>query len=530
MRCSRNAHVVFLGSRSGAECPTKAPGARIAKRGSFPLEANLGSGSGGRQMPEPWRKTGRKASDDHYLGLNELAVVEAAAYHEDGSRMGHLLFQLLRSDPLGGDSDGGKSWGGIMLAIEDPYYSWWFESTFGALTEGKEVFFHFCRQPQNSCSFRGGYADLIHVDVWRILSKDEVLNTRWLGDDGRAQVEQLKRAPPTNTAPAAPPGVVQPGAAGVTGLRSALEGTALVEAADAKPATERKRKRQPDGENDEQADKKGDREESDDSASYGQILRRRKPVPQAESALKLRRTKKKKRTSKKKAKQANSDTDDSSDESSEGSVFRVAPLPEGIDRLKRTHLKQPGRLADLTLQRYRELLMRSTGRGAELGEQDKMPSVARAYLQQVYFVKNPTSTLGQRTTREMRTLMLVVDYLTMNMVPSALDVLLQRQKALELSIKQQNWQQANHLELVDMEEARSYFTQELKAAQNEVKAEQKLGKGWGPSYRPSQSWRPPAPPVSGIANKEQKDGDAAPPNEESRKGKKGKKGKGRGRW
>jgi hypothetical protein len=159
-----------------------------------------------------------------------------------------------------------------------------------------------------------------------------------------------------------------------------------------------------------------------------------------------------------------------------------------------------------------------------------MPSVARAYLQQVYFVKNPTSTLGQRTTREMRTLMLVVDYLTMNMVPSALDVLLQRQKALELSIEQQNWQQANHLELVDMEEARSYFTQELKAAQNEVKAEQKLGKGWGPSYRPSQSWRPPAPPVSGIANKEQKDGDAAPPNEESRKGKKGKKGKGRGRW
>lgn len=134
--------------------------------------------------------------------------------------------------------------------------------------------------------------------------------------------------------------------------------------------------------------------------------------------------------------------------------------------------------------------MRSTGRGAELGEQDKMPSVARAYLQQVYFVKNPTSTLGQRTTREMRTLMLVVDYLTMNMVPSALDVLLQRQKALELSIEQQNWQQANHLELVDVEEARSYFTQELKAAQNEVKAEQKLGKGWGPSSDQAKAGAP----------------------------------------
>ena len=56
------------------------------------------------------------------------------------------------------------------------------------------------------------------------------------------------------------------------------------------------------------------------------------------------------------------------------------------------------------------------------------------------------------------------------------------------------------------------------------------GERMGSILRPSQSWRPPAPPVSGIANKEQKDGDAAPPNEESRKGKKGKKGKGRGRW
>eukprot|EP00435_Cladocopium_sp_Y103_P011686 s2887_g3.t1 len=488
-----------------------------ARRG---LVGNLGSGGGGGQMPEPWRKTGRKASEDHYLGLTELAVVEAAAYHEDGTRMGHLLLQLLRSDPLGGDSDGGKSWGGVMLAVEDPYYSWWFESTFGALKDGKEVFFHFCRQPQHSCSFRGGYADLIHVDVWRILMKDEVLSTRWLRDGARAQVEQLLRAPPGNlTAPASPSGDVQPGAAGITGLRSALEGTPLEEGADAKAAGKRKRKQQPDAVNEEHGDKKAAREDSDDSASYGEILRRRKPLAQAESALKLRRTKKKKKTSKKKDKKPKSDSDESSDESTDGSVFRVAPLPEGIDRLKRTHLKQPGRLADLTLQRYRELLMRSTGRGAELVEQDKMPSVARAYLQQV-----------QRTTREMRTLMLVVDYLTMNMVPSALDVLLQRQKALELSAEQQSWLQANHLELVDMEEARSYFTQELKAAQSEVKAEQKLGKGWSPSYRPSQGWRPPAPPASGVANKENKDGDAAPTNEEPRKGKKGKKGKGRGRW
>lgn len=68
----------------------------------------------------------------------------------------------------------------------------------------------------------------------------------------------------------------------------------------------------------------------------------------------------------------------------------------------------------------------------------------------------------------MRTIMLVVDYLAHNMVPAALDVLLQRQKALELSVEQQGWQQANLFELVDMGEA-TYFTQELKAAQSQLR-------------------------------------------------------------
>ena len=43
----------------------------------------------------------------------------------------------------------------------------------------------------------------------------------------------------------------------------------------------------------------------------------------------------------------------------------MARLPEGIDRLKKTHLKKPDRLADLTLQRYKDFLERSTGRGAD---------------------------------------------------------------------------------------------------------------------------------------------------------------------
>lgn len=127
--------------------------------------------------------------------------------------------------------------------------------------------------------------------------------------------------------------------------------------------------------------------------------------------------------------------------------------------------------------------------------------------------------------------MLVVDYLTKNMVPSALDVLLQRQKALELSVEQQSWQQANLLELVDMEEARSYFTQELKAAQSQLKSEQKLqGKGGWRPFRAPAPWRQTAQDDTSKTPKDVKEGDNAPANEEPRKGKKGKKGRGKGRW
>ena len=455
--------------------------------------------------------------------------------------MGHFLFQLGRRDPLNSDKEGGHTWGGQMLAIEDPYYKWWFENTMGKMADQAEAFVHFCIKPEHSCEFNGGYRTLIHADVFRIVTADEAEKARWCSAEMRAEVKSLIRFPEGTGLPEVPGRSVgvQPGPAGVTGLRQALEGTPAGGERDpgkdedqneegklkSQPAKRRKKLNEKDGS-----------ESSSDRRDYGKILGKRKPLSQAESALELRRTKKKKKRKKKRsdknreAKQTSSSEGSSDGSSDDSSVFRVAPLPEGIDRLKRTHLKRPGRLADLTLQRYRELLLRSTGRGAEETE-EVMPSVGRAYLQQVYFVQHPMQGLGQRTSREMRTLMLVVDYLTKNMVPSALDVLLQRQKALELSVEQQSWQQANLLELVDMEEARSYFTQELKAAQSQLKSEQKLqGKGGWRPFRAPAPWRQTAQDDTSKTPKDVKEGDNAPANEEPRKGKKGKKGRGKGRW
>eukprot|EP00438_Fugacium_kawagutii_P004226 Skav215958 [mRNA] locus=scaffold226:1048162:1051189:+ [translate_table: standard] len=403
-------------------------------------------------MPEPWRRTGRKAGHDHFIGLEVGSVIESAAYHEDGGRMGHFVCQILRQDPLKTDRAPTQTWVGVMLAIEDPYYLWWFETNVGKLADKAEGFFHFCEEPVRDSGFQGGYMNLIHIDVFRILQPDEVAKVRWFNASQKAEVPG-RLSWPTAEEPAAGPApsgaAVQPGAAGVTGLRAALEGAAAPLGDEPDPSAVEphpKRRRSADEKKvGKEAEVASDEEDSEDFAG---VIQKRKPLKQSESALKLRRTKKKKKKNKKKKKKEKkkrkdgkddaegSTSDDSTDSSSDESVFRVAPLPEGIDRLKRTHLKKPGRLANLTLQRYQELLQRSTGRGADEEGTEVMPAVGRAYLQQVYFVKHPVNTLGIRTAQEMRTVMLVVDYLARNMVPAALDVLLQRQKALELSVEQ----------------------------------------------------------------------------------------------
>ena len=124
--------------------------------------------------------------------------------------------------------------------------------------------------------------------------------------------------------------------------------------------------------------------------------------------------------------------------------------------------------------RYQELLERSTGREANLGHLDAFPPVGRAYLSQIYMVRHPAQELGPRDTREMLTLLTAVDYLASNDPLRAMEVLLQRQKALELAAEQGFWSQANFLELVTPSEERSYFRQELRAVQAEYKVELKL--------------------------------------------------------
>ena len=121
------------------------------------------------------------------------------------------------------------------------------------------------------------------------------------------------------------------------------------------------------------------------------------------SALKMLKGKKKEKQKKKRNKRRHKEQDvsatsssSSSDSSSEGSVFRLAALPQGVEKLQRLHQDKPGTLANLTLQRFNELLSRSLGRGSAEATSD-LPALARAYLTQIYLVKSPESTMDFAT-------------------------------------------------------------------------------------------------------------------------------------
>ena len=239
----------------------------------------------------------------------------------------------------------------------------------------------------------------------------------------------------------------------------------------------------------------------------------------------MTRKRRKKRKKKKKDKDEKTKSSDSSESSStDGSVFRLAALPKGVEKLQTLHQDQPGALANATLRRFNELLSRSVGGGTATSA-SALPAVARAYLTQIYLVKNPEDRIGLRNLRELRTLATCLDYLAQNDPLRAMDIIVQRMKAIEVFVSQGNWNQACLLELIPGEgEQRAWFRQELKAAQQEWKSEHKMQEDSWSRRRQNWEYQPRPPP-----NEDRKiDGEKSeqPP---ANPGGKGKKGKGKGR-
>ena len=78
---------------------------------------------------EPWRRTGRKAGAEHLIGLEKNVRLEVALYHDNGSKQGQAVIQIL-DDGEELDEGKGKIHTVRFHAIEDEYYEWWVKKEF----------------------------------------------------------------------------------------------------------------------------------------------------------------------------------------------------------------------------------------------------------------------------------------------------------------------------------------------------------------------------------------------------------------
>lgn len=516
-----------------------------------------------------WRRTAAKAKPQHFERLEPQTLIEFPGYDDAGRQQGHLLAFLVNP----GDErqlDGGQLWMVQVLAVQDGYYEYWLCNTFGDYSTDRLIPVHLCDRPAGRCGSNTVYRDTIHVDVFRLVPHEMLEKLTWLTDADKVRIDAHPlmvglRADPGVGSPA--PGAapksaprrddgpeVEVGQPGIDGLAGALGDDQGARGEKRKHKKKQKEKKEKAGDLDgesltsgsshatkkRRAEDKGkvfDGEEAD--GDLRRAISAQKPKQPMLSALELssltKREKKRKGKKKKDEKERKKERS-SSTSSSESDLFRSAALPKGIERLRRVHQERPGRIASLSLLRLQELLAMTQGRGTAMeSTQNPLPPVAVPYLTQVFLSRNHVSSVGVRNLREMRTIAAVIDLVAMNDPLRALDVLLQRLKALEVAHEQQTWSQASQLELVLDDQSSAVFRQELKAAQSEVKANWDLERG----PQRARPWRPQTWTGGGVESgvvdgkeTEVKDGDKAPLNSgRPRKGLgKGKKGKGKRRW
>ena len=77
-----------------------------------------------------------------------------------------------------------------------------------------------------------------------------------------------------------------------------------------------------------------------------------------------------------------------------------------------------------------------------------MPAVVLKYLLTTFIPQNPVKTIGVDMFRQLRTLAEAMDALIEGRTPAALDLLMQRFKACQLSLQDRSWSAAKWLELI----------------------------------------------------------------------------------
>eukprot|EP00435_Cladocopium_sp_Y103_P037986 s305_g10.t1 len=370
------------------------------------------------QVPWVGWRTGRRANVDHFKDLAVMAIVEFPGYDDRGAQQGKVLACLSNEEEV----REGKLFMGHILAVEDGYYEYWVNDTFGNYHIDRLIPFHFCGKQA----------------ARRIRENPLVIS---LGADaGGAGAPAAPVATPKAGAKKDPHGVVRSGRPGIEGLAAALGAGAPAEG-----QGERGSEGSPSSE-EEQKDKKKKKDKKPrkgrkrpapdfpvDEGDLREAINKRAPKEPRLSALDLSSLTKVDKKKKKKKKSRDKSEEDrrsaSPSTSSSGSLFPSAALPKGLERLRRVHQKYPGKIASLSLLRMRELVAMTLGRGSAEESDNPLPPMATPYLIQVLFNRYHQGEIPMRTMRELRTVAAVIDLVVTNDPLRALDVLVQRFKA-----------------------------------------------------------------------------------------------------
>jgi hypothetical protein len=130
-------------------------------------------------------------------------------------------------------------------------------------------------------------------------------------------------------------------------------------------------------------------------------------------------------------------------------------VPAGL-AAKRAHYRRvaaehPGRLFRAGLTTMAEQLSPLDG-----GEySSEVPPIVLKYLLTTFLPQNPVKAIGSDMYRQLRTIAEAMDALIEGRVPAALDLLMQRFKACQLSLQDRSWTAARWLELIPATEGQS---------------------------------------------------------------------------
>lgn len=328
----------------------------------------------------------------------------------------------------------------IHLAASDEYYQWYGEEKLKV----DEVAYHFCDTGHRACPMKLARADgriLIHLDRWRAVNAGVLEGQGYSHDVAVARMRSaIARATPK---PVDPPGATAPRHAPGLGVGEVGSGLDAALAGGGFP---------PFGEKGLE-DEKPKEQLKEPKASVGRMLADRADSYETSQSSASRRRKRKggkdeDRVDRKKRSRGDPGMETSSEgEESSGSgdmPFRKPSARVELD-LWRQSQKNPGKLLKSGLQEMGRFLADRVGANPHEGWEDRR---VMAYINQVLLTQHPAQSLGVRNLREAQTLGMALDLLMTGNLGSLGDLLMQRLKALETAVNEQNWSSARHQELI----------------------------------------------------------------------------------